>query len=113
EDYGVPQRRARIFLISIRDDLDGEPTPPPMTHLYTPRSIEWAIHDLETVVDESVPNQSQFFLASTAKRGNGQGDEISRAQLPAYTVRANAKSRVQFLLPLTLVVANLLTFGVA
>jgi DNA (cytosine-5)-methyltransferase 1 len=51
---------------------------------------------LANVTDESVKNQSQYFKASKAKRGNGQGDEMSNPDKPAYTVRANAKSRVQF-----------------
>lgn len=95
-DYGVPQSRTRIFLVGVRKDLPGSPAIPTPTHSGAHRSIQWAIEDLESVLDESVPNQSQFFLASKAKRGNGQGDELSRADRPAYTVRANAKSRVQF-----------------
>lgn len=114
-DYGVPQNRTRIFLVGVRSDLDGAPLLPRPTHSGAHRSIRWAIEDLEPVTDESVPNQSQFFLASKAKRGNGQGDEVSQADKPAYTVRANAKSRVQFhyLLPRRLTVrecARLQTF---
>ena len=60
------------------------------------RTIEWAIGDLVDITDESVPNQSQFFAASKAKKGNGQGDEINDSTKPAYTIRANPKSRVQF-----------------
>lgn len=55
-----------------------------------------AIGDLVNVTDESVPNQSQYFGASRAKKGNGQGDESNKKDLPAYTIRANPKSRVQF-----------------
>ncbi|PKQ29947.1 MAG: DNA (cytosine-5-)-methyltransferase [Actinobacteria bacterium HGW-Actinobacteria-10] len=95
-DYGVPQNRTRIFLVGVRKDITGHPVKPSPTHIGSHRSIEWAIRDLEPVVDESVANQSQYFLASKAKNGNGQGDEVSRADEPAYTVRANAKSRVQF-----------------
>jgi DNA (cytosine-5)-methyltransferase 1 len=95
-DFGVPQKRTRVFLVGVRDDLQGFPAPPQPTHLFNYRSIDWAISDLEDVDDESVPNQSQYFKASRAKRGNGQGDEVSRAGEPSYTIRANAKSRVQF-----------------
>lgn len=95
-DYGVPQNRRRLFIVSVREDLPGFPKRPRPTHNAPYRSIRWAIEDLETVTDEAVPNQSQFFRATRAKRGNGQGDEISHADRPAYTVRANAKSRVQF-----------------
>lgn len=95
-DYGIPQRRARLFFVGVRQDIEGMPTKPKPTHAENHRSINWAIKDLETVLDESIPNQSQYFKASRAKKGNGQGDEKSKTGLPSYTIRANAKSRVQF-----------------
>lgn len=98
-DFGVPQNRLRLFFIGVRNDVHvahGFPEIPRSTHDGIHRSIDWAIGDLEGIIDETVPNQSQYFKASKAKNGNGQGDEMSRAGLPSYTVRANAKSRVQF-----------------
>ena len=95
-DYGVPQNRRRLFFICVRIDLPGMPRKPKPTYVGKHRTIKWAIEDLEDIKDETVPNQSQFFKASKAKKGNGQGDERSKADKPAYTVRANAKSRVQF-----------------
>lgn len=95
-DYGIPQNRSRLFFVGVRDDLPGFPRPPEPTHTENPRSIDWAIEDLVAIVDESVPNQSQYFKASNAKRGNGQGDERNKAGFPSYTIRANAKSRVQY-----------------
>ncbi len=39
-DYGVPQRRRRIFLLGIRNDLSGAPVwPPPPTH-QSPTAID-------------------------------------------------------------------------
>lgn len=95
-DYGIPQTRTRLFIIGVRTDLEGFPEHPKETHSGNHRSIRWAIEDLEEITTEVVPNQSQFFLASPAKKGNGQGDEVSKADKPSYTIRANAKSRVQF-----------------
>ena len=98
-DYGVPQRRTRLFLICIRNDIQkqyGFPQKPAPNFIGKHRSVEWAIGDLINVTDESVPNQSQFFAASRAKKGNGQGDESNKKDHPAYTIRANPKSRVQF-----------------
>jgi len=95
-DYGIPQNRRRLFFICVRNDITGFPMKPKTSHTENHLSIKWAIEDLEKITDESVPNQSQYFKASRAKKGNGQGDETSKADKPAYTVRANAKSRVQF-----------------
>jgi len=98
-DYGVPQRRTRLFFVCVRNDIHeshGFPVMPVPQFVGKHRSIEWAIDDLINVTDESVPNQSQYFGASRAKKGNGQGDESNKKDLPAYTIRANPKSRVQF-----------------
>lgn len=95
-DYGVPQSRRRLFFICTRDDLPGEPVMPKATHINSYNTTSWAISDLEGCLDESFPNQSQYFMASKAKKGNGQGDERCKADQPSYTIRANAKSRVQF-----------------
>ena len=96
-DYGVPQRRTRLFIVAVRNDLQGFPVIPERTHTEKDyRTTRWAIEDIEKVTDDSIPNQSQFFRASRAKKGNGQGDETTPADSPSYTIRANAKSRVQF-----------------
>ena len=95
-DYGIPQNRNRLFFICVRNDLEGFPEKPEPVFANNPRDIEWAIGDLELITDETVPNQSQYFKASRAKRGNGQGDEKNVRNKPAYTIRANPKSRVQF-----------------
>ncbi|CAM8649781.1 Dcm Site-specific DNA methylase [Comamonadaceae bacterium] len=95
-DYGVPQSRRRLFFICTRNDLIGQPEIPEPKFAGKHLTTRWAIEDLESVLDESIPNQSQYFKASKAKKGNGQGDETCKADAPSYTIRANAKSRVQF-----------------
>lgn len=95
-DYGVPQSRRRLFFVCTRKDLPGQPILPNPTFKDKHRTTKWAIDDLKEVLDESIPNQSQYFKASRAKKGNGQGDETCKADAPSYTIRANAKSRVQF-----------------
>jgi len=98
-DYGVPQRRKRLFFICVRKNLferHGFPKKPIAGFVNNHRSIEWAIGDLVNITDGTVPNQDQFFGASRAKKGNGQGDESNMKDKPAYTIRANPKSRVQF-----------------
>lgn len=95
-DYGIPQSRSRLIFVCVRNDVAGFPKEIEPLFKDNHRSIEWAIKDLEIITDESVPNQSQYFKASLAKRGNGQGDEKSDRNKPAYTIRANPKSRIQF-----------------
>ncbi|MHB2032090.1 MAG: DNA cytosine methyltransferase, partial [Gemmatimonadaceae bacterium] len=95
-DFGLPQSRRRIFLVGVRDDLPGHPMEPAPSHFMAHRAIEDGIDDLKTIVDESVPNQSQYFVATAATAGGGQGDHKSRRGALAYTVRANAKARIHF-----------------
>ncbi len=95
-DYGVPQRRTRIFLVGVRNDLLGSPNKPLPTNIGQHRSVEWAIHDLECADPASVPNHDQYFKAKVASRGGGQGDEKCERNKPSYTIRANSHSRIQF-----------------
>lgn len=95
-DYGLPQHRHRVFLVCTRNDLLGQPEQPPLTHFMRPRYIEDAIDDLKAVTDETVPNQSQYFVATRATAGAGQGDQKSIRGKVAYAVRANPKARVHF-----------------
>ena len=98
-DSGIPQRRTRLLIMCVRQDVFkkyGFPEEPEASFKNAHRSIEWAIGDLIDVTDNSIPNQGDYFAASKAKKGNGQGDESNHKDKPAYTIRANPKSRVQF-----------------
>ena len=97
-DYGLPQSRTRIFLVGYDKSLPVivAPEQPTPTHVFFPNSIDMAIEDLELVADESVPNQSQYFVATKATAGAGQGDQTSIRGNLGYAVRANPKARVHF-----------------
>ena len=74
----------------------GRPSAPAPEIFQRTVSIDDAIKDLESVVDESVANQSQYFVATKATKGAGQGDQVSLRGHVAYAVRANPKARVHF-----------------
>lgn len=95
-DYGVPQSRKRLFFVGVRDDLRGYPVKPSPTNALAPVTISQALRDLEDVTDESVTNQSQYFVSSKASAGGGQGDTVNDADKVALCIRANARGRIQF-----------------
>lgn len=95
-DYGLAQSRRRLFLVGVRNDLRAEPVKPEPTHTVSYVSIDQCIGDLEGVCDESIPNQSQYFVATRATAGGGQGDHTNRVGDVAYCIRANARGRIQF-----------------
>jgi DNA (cytosine-5)-methyltransferase 1 len=95
-DYGLPQSRRRLFLVGTRDDLATRPIRPAPTHLAGHVPIDEAISDLASITDESITNQSQYFVATRATAGGGQGDHTNQRGEPAYCIRANAKARIQF-----------------
>ena len=95
-DYGLSQSRRRLFIVGVRKELGTPPGPPVPTNLNRYRPIEEAIGDLIKIEDESVTNQSQYFMATKASAGGGQGDHDNRRGELAYCIRANAKARIQF-----------------
>ena len=94
--YGLPQSRRRLFLVGVRSDLPGFPNKPKETNASCYFTIDRALADLEPMEDETVPNQSQYFIASRATSGGGQGDHTNRRGDVGYCIRANARGRIQF-----------------
>lgn len=95
-DYGLPQSRRRLILVGIRNDLPGAIRKPETVISAEYFSIDEAIDDLIDVQDETVTNQSQYFMASKASSGGGQGDHTNERGKLAYCIRANSRGRIQF-----------------
>lgn len=95
-DYGLSQSRRRLFLVGVRDDIKGYPAKPVPSHAHSIIPIDEALQDLESVDDESVTNQSQYYVASRASSGGGQGDHTNERGKVSYCIRANARGRIQF-----------------
>lgn len=95
-DYGLPASRKRIFIVCVRNDLAGFPVQPSPTHAFGHLTIDQALDDLVPITDERVANQSQYFVATKATAGAGQGDQTCKRGEVAYAVRANSKARVHF-----------------
>jgi DNA (cytosine-5)-methyltransferase 1 len=95
-DFGLPQSRTRLFLVGVRNDIKGAPIEPPVPLFQSHRAIDDAIGDLAEITGEEVPNQSQYFVATKATAGAGQGDQKCEAGAISYTIRANAKGRIQY-----------------
>jgi DNA (cytosine-5)-methyltransferase 1 len=95
-DYGLPQSRRRLFIVGVRDDLPGFPERPAPTHAHAHVPIKRALADLEPITGEAVTNQSQYFVATKASSGGGQGDHTNDPDKVAYCIRANARGRIQF-----------------
>lgn len=95
-DYGVPQSRKRLIFVGVRNDIRGFPVKPEPTHYNAPVTISEALTDLEDITDESITNQSQYFVSSKASSGGGQGDTVNEADKVALCIRANSRGRIQF-----------------
>jgi len=98
-DYGLPQNRTRLFIVGVRNDIHkafGSPLAPEPAHFTEHRTIDWAIDDLMNISDETVCNQSQYFVATKATKGAGQGDQKNESGTVSYAIRANPKARVHF-----------------
>jgi len=97
--YGLPQNRTRLIFVGVRNDIaavHGMPIEPEPTFFMRHRTINDALDDLIGVTDESVTNQSQYFVATKATKGAGQGDQKNRSGEISYAIRANPKARIHF-----------------
>ncbi|MEM4203254.1 MAG: DNA (cytosine-5-)-methyltransferase [Candidatus Methanomethylicaceae archaeon] len=102
-DYGVPQRRRRLFIVGVRSDIDRDFEFPTPTHaepiLADAMGLQrWvtareALKDLEDEkVLMSLPNHER----SKAKLTRGQGNKPIRPDAPSTTIRAEHHGNIEF-----------------
>ena len=93
KDFGVPQNRERIFLISIRDDGDA-----PMYHFPEPFPLERKLKDvLEDKVDEKYyisDKMLEYFHRVTEDDSHGHDFKPRGGDDDAATIRTTSGSRV-------------------
>ncbi len=91
-DYGVPQNRRRLIFAGVRNDIDGFPVAPKPTNADRHVTISEALSDLEGITDETVPNQSPYFVATRATSGGGQGYKSADSKRQNADLRFGARS---------------------
>lgn len=65
-DYGVPQKRQRLFIVGVRNDIDAEFIFPKQTH-YQEREPKWI--PLSRVIDNLVPDDDKYYFSKKAVLG--------------------------------------------
>jgi len=95
-DYGIPQRRQRVFIVGVRSDID--------TEFFYPRPIDKPMTSKDALDDlwgqESNPdiyNHDQISLAKFRPKSKvgSQGNEMIPADGPSHTMRAEHHMNIQ------------------
>ena len=91
-DYGVPQRRERVFIVGVRNDV-VKFVPPSPTH----NSESWitssaAIADLEQLEQDS----EYSHIWSLARKSSDQGGRVLDPNKTSHTIRAECHGNNQF-----------------
>lgn len=100
-DFGVPQTRERVIIVGVRKDLGLKISWAEPTHADGGKNglkpwvtIEEALRDIE---DEDIQSKLPNFGYSKAKRIEGtQGNNITKADRPAPTMRAEHHGNIEF-----------------
>ena len=95
-DYGVPQRRWRVFIVGIRNDQNKTFVMPHAHHPFM--TAKQAIDDLwGKENDLSIPNHNQMSLAKfkPPSRSGNQGNYQVRADQPSQTIRSEHHMNIQ------------------
>lgn len=102
-DFGVPQRRERVFIVGVRKDLEGDFDFPKPTHapplLADGKDLSPWITAKEALADledeerlKSMPNWEW----SKASKNRGQGNNPIKPDEPSPTIRAEHHGNIEF-----------------
>lgn len=91
-DFGVPQRRERVFIIGTPIEAKQYSHPKRVSDNSHWVSAQRAIEDLEIVPEGAAPNH----VWSKAKKSPEQGSRILKPHLPSTTIRAECHGNIQF-----------------
>lgn len=96
-DYGVPQKRERVFIVGVRNDLNIEFKFPRSHHAIM--SSKEAIDDLwgKEGKESIIPNHDQMSLAlfKPPSRNGNQGNYKLKENEPSYVIRAEHHGNIQ------------------
>jgi len=102
-DFGVPQRRERVFIVGVREDIEGSFSFPRPTHAHPSIAdgvalLPWvtakeALADLE---DEERLRSTPNWDWSKARKNRGQGNRPIKADEPSPTIRAEHHGNIEF-----------------
>ena len=88
-DYGVPQRRERVFIIGTRETVREFQRPEPVSSAMTAKE---ALGDLE----DAPENPDINHIWSRAVRSPEQGNRTLKANAPSTTIRAEHHGNIQW-----------------
>jgi len=91
-EYGVPQKRERVFIVGLSNPEDTFSPPHPERSPSTWMTASEAIEDLEHI--EEAPEINHIW--SRANRSPEQGNRRLDAHRPAHTIRAECHGNIQY-----------------
>lgn len=68
-DFGVPQRRERVFIVGLRKDIDAEYQFPEPKHSIKPTDVKSAWVPLKCVIDNLEIEDSKYYFSQRAVEG--------------------------------------------
>jgi len=68
-DYGVPQKRERVFMVGVRKDIENDFVFPEQTHYKETQSGKKQWNTLGSVIDSLVPEDPKYYFSERAVQG--------------------------------------------